>query len=93
MTSVRMADELMEKLESTADKLQRSKSWVINDAVREYLAKEEVKTQRLLETQEALQDMQAGRVGDQGDGVHGFEFAAVVVQGIFGAETIRDRPR
>lgn len=54
----------MEKLESTADKLQRSKSWLINDAVREYLAKEEVKAQRLLETQEALQDMQAGRVVD-----------------------------
>ena len=64
MTSVRMADELMEKLESTADKLQRSKSWLINDAVREYLAKEEVKAQRLLETQEALQDMQAGRMVD-----------------------------
>lgn len=64
MTSVRMADELMEKLESTADKLQRSKSWVINDAVREYLAKEEVKAQRLLETQKALQDMESGRVVD-----------------------------
>lgn len=67
MTSVRIPDELMSKLENTAAKRRRSKSWLINDAVREYLEKEEQQEQRLLETQEALNDMQAGRLVDGKD--------------------------
>jgi predicted transcriptional regulator len=41
MTSVRMPDELLAQLEATAEKLRRSKGWIINDAVKEYLAKQE----------------------------------------------------
>ncbi len=62
MTSVRMPDELLERLEATAGKLRRSKGWIINDAVREYLAREERKAQRLDDTREALADIQAGQV-------------------------------
>ena len=62
MTSVRMPDELLERLEATAAKLRRSKGWIINDAVREYLAKEEHKARMLDDTREALADIQAGRV-------------------------------
>ena len=54
----------MNKLEHTAEKRRRSKSWLINDAVREYLEKAEQQEKRLLETQEALDDMQAGRLAD-----------------------------
>jgi predicted transcriptional regulator len=57
-----MPDELLERLEATAEKLRRSKSWIINDAVREYLAREERKAQMLDDTREALADIQAGRV-------------------------------
>jgi len=62
VTSVRMPDELLERLEATAEKLRRSKGWIINDAVRQYLAKEERKARMLDDTFEALADIQAGRV-------------------------------
>jgi len=62
MTSVRMPDDLMSQLEETAKKLQRSKGWVINDAVKDYLAREERKAERLVQTREALEDIEMGRV-------------------------------
>jgi predicted transcriptional regulator len=68
MTSVRMPDNLQEQLEATAARLRRSKGWIINDAVREYLEREERRRQRLLETREALADLGADRVID-GDAV------------------------
>ena len=64
MTSVRMPDDLMKRLEATAARLRRSKGWIINDAVREYLEREEQRRQRLQETQEALADLDADRVID-----------------------------
>lgn len=67
MTSVRMPDELLERLERTAQSLRRSKGWVIKDAVEEYLAREELKLRRNQETLASWEDYQAGRVieGDQ----------------------------
>ncbi|MBR8835596.1 MAG: CopG family ribbon-helix-helix protein [Stigonema ocellatum SAG 48.90 = DSM 106950] len=66
-TSFRLDDDLEEKLEVTAKKLQRTKSWIINDALRQYIACEEQKLQMLLETQEAIADIEARRVvsGDE----------------------------
>lgn len=66
-TSFRLDDDLEEKLEVTATKLQRTKSWIINDALRQYIACEERKLQMLLETQEAIADIEARRVvsGDE----------------------------
>lgn len=64
MTSVRMPDDLMSQLEETAEKLQRSKGWVINDAVKDYLAREARKAERLAQTREALEDVEMGRVVD-----------------------------
>lgn len=64
MTSVRMPDELLEQLEQTAEKLRRSKGWIINDAVKEYLSREERKAQMLEETRQALADIKAGRLVD-----------------------------
>ena len=64
MTSVRMPDELLEQLEVAAEKLRRSKGWIINDAVKEYLDREERKANMLEETREALADIKAGRVID-----------------------------
>ncbi len=67
ITSVRMPDELLQRLEQAAEKLRRSKGWIIKDAVEEYLAREELKAQRLEETREALADIQNGQVipGDE----------------------------
>ncbi len=64
VTSVRMPDELLKQLDQTAKQLQRSKGWVINDAVKEYLQRDQRRTQMLEETREALADIQAGRVVD-----------------------------
>lgn len=62
MTSVRMPDELLDQLNLAAEKLRRSKGWIINDALREYLSREERKSKILEETLEALDDVKAGRV-------------------------------
>jgi predicted transcriptional regulator len=59
-----MPDELMQKLNEAAEKMRRSKGWIINDAVTEYLAREERDSQMLEETREALADIKAGRVVD-----------------------------
>lgn len=59
MTSVRMPDDLLERLDATAERLRRSKGWIINDAVREYLEREEMRARRLAETREALADLEA----------------------------------
>jgi len=58
MTSVRMPDELLAQLEQAAAKRRRSKGWLINDAVKEYLEREAQETQVLEETRQALADVQ-----------------------------------
>jgi predicted transcriptional regulator len=62
MTSVRVPDDMMKRLETTATRLRRSKGWVINDALREYLSREERRTQRLEETRAALAEVDAGEL-------------------------------
>lgn len=64
MTSIRMPDELMSRLEKAAENLRRSKGWLINDAVREYLAREERKARMLAETHDALAEVDAGQLID-----------------------------
>ncbi|MGF1480286.1 MAG: CopG family ribbon-helix-helix protein [Cyanophyceae cyanobacterium] len=61
-TSFRLDDDLESKLDTIAQELRRSKSWIINDALRLYIAREEKKQQMLRETEEALADLEAGRV-------------------------------
>jgi predicted transcriptional regulator len=61
-TSFRLDDDLQEKLETTANRTKRSKGWIINDALRRYIEQEELKQRILAETQEALADIEAGRV-------------------------------
>lgn len=67
MTSVRMPNDLMQRLEVTAERLRRSKGWVINDALREYLEREELRVRRLDETRDALSDLETGALieGDE----------------------------
>jgi predicted transcriptional regulator len=68
MTRVRMPDDLMQRLDATAARLRRSKGWIINDAVRAYLEREDLRPLRDEETQEALAELDAGQVVD-GDAV------------------------
>lgn len=67
MTSVRMPDEMMEKLDAAASKLRRSKGWIIKDAVQQYLERGEQQAIRYQETLEALEDVKAGRLIDGDD--------------------------
>jgi predicted transcriptional regulator len=64
MTSVRMPDDLMRRLDAAAERLRRSKGWLINDAVREYLEREDKRLRRLEETKEALAELDAGELVD-----------------------------
>ena len=61
-TSFRLDDDLQEKLDTTANRIKRSKGWIINDALRRYIEQEELKQRMFEETQEALADIEAGRV-------------------------------
>ncbi len=61
-TSFRLDDDLQEKLDATAERLRRSKGWIINDALRQYIGCEERKQRMLEETEEAIADIQAARV-------------------------------
>jgi len=61
-TSFRLDDDLEDKLNTTAAKLRRTKGWIINDALRQYIAREERRLQMLQETEEAIADIEAGRV-------------------------------
>ena len=61
-TSFQLDDDLESKLNSIANNLSRSKSWIINDALRIYISREEKKQQILHETEEAFADLEAGGV-------------------------------
>lgn len=60
MTSVRMSDQLMSELEGIAEKLDRSKGWVIKDALSQYVAQIEEKERLLQETRQALSEIESG---------------------------------
>ena len=64
MTSVRMPDDLMDRLEQTARQLERSKGWIINHAVAAYLDAEQRRLQRLAETRQALEELERGELVD-----------------------------
>lgn len=61
-TSFRLDDDLQEKLDTAANRMKRSKGWVINEALRRYIEQEELKHRMWEETQEALADIEASRV-------------------------------
>jgi len=68
-TSIRLSDEVSERLTKLAAKMQRSKSWLINEAVKDYLARTEEDSKCWQETLEALASVKAGDLieGDQID--------------------------
>jgi len=64
VTSVRIPDELQAQLEETAERLRRSKGWVICEALTEYVARQERAEVRLARTKQALAQVEAGQVID-----------------------------
>ncbi len=67
--SVRIENSLEKSLETVTKDIHRSKNWVINEALREYLSHRELENKRWQDTLEALEDIRMGRVVD-GDKVH-----------------------
>jgi predicted transcriptional regulator len=64
IANVPIHEELMTKLMLIASKQHKEHNWIINEAVKEYVEREEYKQQKLEETKEGLADIQAGRVVD-----------------------------
>jgi predicted transcriptional regulator len=62
--SARIPAELSDQLTTLAGALRRNRSWVIEEALREYIASE---TQFLEAVQEGIRDMEAGNVVDHDD--------------------------
>ena len=64
VTSVKIEEELAKHLESLAISLKRTKGWLINEALREYLERDALKKQRWQETEEALKAIENDEVFD-----------------------------
>lgn len=60
VTSVRLDDDLHRRLERLAEREQRTRGWLINDALRAYLEQEELRARRYRQTLEALDEIDAG---------------------------------
>lgn len=64
VTSVRLSPEIESKLESVAQRARRTKSWLINEAVKDYLDRLGRDERRWQETVDALASVKAGRIVD-----------------------------
>lgn len=62
VTSVRLQPDVEKNLERAARRQRRSKSWLINQALREYVARQAGEEERWQQTLDALDDVAEGRV-------------------------------
>jgi predicted transcriptional regulator len=61
-TSFSIDNDLQYKLEATSNRLKRTKGWIINEALRQYIEQEDRKLKMLEETKEAIADIEASRI-------------------------------
>lgn len=69
VTTVRLQPEVESGLEAMSDKLHRSKNWLINQAIREFVARQELEQARWRETLAAMESVAQGKVAS-GQAVH-----------------------
>lgn len=69
VTSIRLQPDIEKTLEEAAEKLQRSKNWLINQAIKEFLQKESLESKRWQDTLTALDSLNSGKVVE-GASVH-----------------------
>jgi predicted transcriptional regulator len=62
VTTVRLQPELEENLGVMAEKLHRSKSWLINQALKEFFERQELEQSRWQETLQAMESVAQGKV-------------------------------
>lgn len=67
ITSIRLADDLEKPLESLASKLDRSKNYLINQAIKEFLARQSLEESRWADTLEALESIKSGNAIAEAD--------------------------
>jgi len=67
ITSVRLSDDVDKPLESLASNLDRSKNYLINQAIKEFLARQSLEESRWTDTVEALESIKSGRFLDETD--------------------------
>lgn len=65
ITSIRLADDVEQPLEFLAQKLDRSKNYLINQAIKEFLAKQSLEDVRWQDTLDALESIKAGKSLDE----------------------------
>lgn len=85
VTTVRLQAEIEQHLDAIASRLQRSKGWVINQALSEYIAKQQVEQKRWKQTLEAMESAAQGKVVDASE-VHNWLNS-------WGTENEQDAPR
>ena len=67
ITSIRLADGIDKPLESLANKLDRSKNYLINQAIREFIARQSLEESRWADTLEALNSIKSGNTVAEAD--------------------------
>ena len=61
VTSVRLKPEIESPLEDLSKKLDRSKNYLINLAIKEFIARQSLESKRWQETLQAIHSVEAGR--------------------------------
>jgi predicted transcriptional regulator len=69
VTTVRLQPEVETSLEEMAGKLHRSKNWLVNQAIREFVARQEQEQARWKDTLGAIESVAHGKVVS-GESVH-----------------------
>ena len=67
ITSIRIPDDVEKPLESLSKKLDRSKSYLINQAIKEFIARQSLEDSRWQDTLKALESIKAGKLIDEED--------------------------
>ena len=67
VTSIRLQPEIENPLEKLAKKLDRSKNYLINQAIKEFLARKILDEKKWNETLEALESVKSNRVVEEKD--------------------------
>lgn len=64
VTTVRLQAEVEQRLEALADRLNRSKGWIINQALAEFIEKQQLEQERWKQTLEAMESVAQGKAVD-----------------------------
>ena len=67
IASIRLSDDMDKPLESLAKKLDRSKNYLINQAIKEFIARQALEDSRWQDTLKALESVEAGQSVDETD--------------------------